>query len=375
MFIFFEKLFDKISSYILPYLLNIKIKIYHFPIIKNIVGDFPNGFCEDIIKLAKEKGWKVETHIIPEFTRKKPYTIENTIHKNYYRQYHLKEHSVNIIRIPSARIVTDEGNVVTPNNLIIDNMYFPIARKKSKVRKILKLPKEEYIDKRILAIPNVKNYFHWMIEVLPRFNYVKNFDLVAFPYELKFQKESLEMLNIPKENVIYYSNSTNIKAKEVIIPLMPIRSGNPYAETCKFVRELFLKKEFQNKKYERIYVTRGAVKHRKVINEKKIKNYLKHRGFTFVSMDGLTIQKQAEIFNSAKIIVAPHGAALTNLIFAKKGTKVIEFFAPDYVNVCFWAISNSVNLNYHYFLGEKIHLNYSINTKIKLDKLESSLTI
>ena len=44
---------------------------------------------------------------------------------------------------------------------------------------------------------------------------------------------------------------------------------------------------------------------------------------------------QVKIFNSAKLIVAMHGAGLTNLLFCKNKTKVIEITKNfvDYLNI------------------------------------------
>lgn len=97
-------------------------------------------------------------------------------------------------------------------------------------------------------------------------------------------------------------------------------------------------------------------------------------GFVAVTLDNLSIVEQAKIFNSAKVIVAPHGAALTNLVFCRKNTKIIEIFHPNYINVCFWALSNCVGLDYYYFIGEKkgfINLDLSFN--ISVDKLRKIL--
>ncbi|MDD3084040.1 MAG: glycosyltransferase family 61 protein [Candidatus ainarchaeum sp.] len=118
------------------------------------------------------------------------------------------------------------------------------------------------------------------------------------------------------------------------------------------MRKLFLKKynKKKYKKYEKIYVCRGNVKYRKVSNEKEIISFLKKKGFNPVKMTDLSVFEQAKIFNSAKIIIAPHGAALTNLVFCEKRTKVIEFFQNDYVNVCYWAVCNCLDLKYNYFI-------------------------
>ncbi|MGB7058147.1 MAG: hypothetical protein WBD58_10625, partial [Geitlerinemataceae cyanobacterium] len=52
--------------------------------------------------------------------------------------------------------------------------------------------------------------------------------------------------------------------------------------------------------------------------------------------------------------IAPHGSGLTNLAFCQPGTKVIEIFSPNYVYHCYWLVSNSIDLEYYYLLGETL---------------------
>ena len=58
-------------------------------------------------------------------------------------------------------------------------------------------------------------------------------------------------------------------------------------------------------------------------------------------------------FAEAEYIVGPHGAGLTNLAFAAPGAAVVELFARDYVNECFWALASTVEgLRYRYLVGD-----------------------
>jgi capsular polysaccharide biosynthesis protein len=67
----------------------------------------------------------------------------------------------------------------------------------------------------------------------------------------------------------------------------------------------------------------------------------------------MSVAEQAKVFAEADVIVATHGAALANLCFASPGSTVIELFAPDYVNVCYWALAQRVpGLRYRYLVGE-----------------------
>ena len=58
------------------------------------------------------------------------------------------------------------------------------------------------------------------------------------------------------------------------------------------------------------------------------------------------------LFYNAEVIVAPHGAGLSHLVFADLKVRVLELFAPIYVQQHYWHISNVMGFDYHYLLGE-----------------------
>lgn len=59
------------------------------------------------------------------------------------------------------------------------------------------------------------------------------------------------------------------------------------------------------------------------------------------------IADQIKIFRKAKNIVAPHGAGLSNMIYAEPGTPVIEFFPMGRGgNFCFWHLAQASKMNY-----------------------------
>ncbi|MFM7265345.1 MAG: glycosyltransferase family 61 protein, partial [Cyanobium sp.] len=108
----------------------------------------------------------------------------------------------------------------------------------------------------------------------------------------------------------------------------------------------------------RLYVSRGEARQRAVLNEESVMAYLSAYGFQCVRPDSLTLAQQIELFRRATHIIAPHGGALTNLIYASPGCQVLEIFQsghglrPDFFQLAalrgafysFWQAS-SVNKN------------------------------
>ena len=90
---------------------------------------------------------------------------------------------------------------------------------------------------------------------------------------------------------------------------------------------------------ERLYISRAKARRRCVANEGELWSALEPRGFDKLHLEDLTWSQQIAAFRSAKVIVAPHGAGLANMVFCQSGTKVIELFNRSYVNGCFWQLA------------------------------------
>ncbi len=105
---------------------------------------------------------------------------------------------------------------------------------------------------------------------------------------------------------------------------------------------------------KKIYVMRGTVGGRRERNFEEIRAALEPRGFTCMSMDGKTMQEEADLFGHADVVVAVHGAALHNQLFARPGTKVIELFAYDYFEPSNYIIASHCGCDYYYLIGESL---------------------
>jgi hypothetical protein len=86
--------------------------------------------------------------------------------------------------------------------------------------------------------------------------------------------------------------------------------------------------EFKSK----IYIRREDAHYRKIINEADLIIKLRKQGFEIINPQHFDILQQMKIFSNAEMIVAPHGSNMSNIIFCKKGTKIIEI-SPELNNL------------------------------------------
>ena len=83
--------------------------------------------------------------------------------------------------------------------------------------------------------------------------------------------------------------------------------------------------EFRSK----IYVRRENSNYRKIINEADLIDKLRKHNFEIINPQHFKILEQMKIFSNADVIISPFGSNLTNSIFCKKGTKIIEI-SPEF---------------------------------------------
>ena len=172
------------------------------------------------------------------------------------------------------------------------------------------------------------NYWHLLIDFIPRLTCLKNLSYeeikVIIPQNLpeKFFNFIIKVCNLLKlseisflkvnpENLIYYFESLIFTSKPDI-----------------FFTSLFYEKLFGNsitkKKDKNLYVKRGAVRKRNVLNEDQVVEFLKKYKYVAVNCSNLSMEVTIKTFSQAKNIIIPHGAAMANLIFVPNDINVIE---------------------------------------------------
>lgn len=79
-----------------------------------------------------------------------------------------------------------------------------------------------------------------------------------------------------------------------------------------------------NSPSRRIFVSRRDAPSRHMTNEDEAIDALSHYGIERVELSGLGFADQVALFAECELVVAPHGAGLTNLIFAPATCRVVE---------------------------------------------------
>ena len=206
----------------------------------------------------------------------------------------------------------------------------------------------------ILGSSPSDNYFSNLIHFLPRifFTNEKKIDVVIHRnLSNKFRKliKSICESRDIEIKFIFLDDEFYKFQKSQIPQFFPIlKSIN--------ILKFFFEKVLLNTKVpdfrKKIYIRREDAHYRKIINEADLIDILRNNNFEIINPNHFEILEQIKIFSNADLIISPHGSNLSNLIFTKKGTKVIEirpnFQEPYEINIAdrYKKIANSFSLDY-----------------------------
>jgi capsular polysaccharide biosynthesis protein len=308
-------------------------------------------------------------HPAVEIKRILPKTIEKEVHWKF-RVNETRVQPATFVAVIEGGRAYDEGVVITPDNHLLAEVsrmidageYVKDASKHQIFSKATLPPLQKVKGKiALLSAPGGRGYYHWMFDVLPRIHLLKEAGIsldsvdkfLVNNYVSRFHIETLNILGISREKVLESHWSPHIKAEQLIIPSLVGDTGHIPAYACEFLRQEFLSKiPHKTDSPKRLYFNRGQVTHRKVTNETEIVDFLSKYQFNSITLEALPLLEQISLMAHAEVVIVPHGAGLTNIIFCKPGTKVIELLSPHAVNVMYWTLSNQVGLDYYYLLAE-----------------------
>ena len=200
-----------------------------------------------------------------------------------------------------------------------------------------------------------ETYFHWMTEVLPMFLLEKKQEkglmrfrqILMHPYPKAFHQETFRSLGIRDGTVLPLDKHVVYRCEKLIAHSPHHMTGRAPGPTLKSVAGFFLPPASRIPAGpERLMILRGAAHSRPLLDREAIAGELTAKGFTEYEPAQDSIADQARAFRRARVIVATHGAALTNLIFCRPGTVLIELFSAKYVNPCYLHICQQLGIRH-----------------------------
>lgn len=220
----------------------------------------------------------------------------------------------------------------------------------------------------VYAVVHTKwfNYSFWLTSSLVRLQMLveSGIDFVLI------YPESWDKISYISQSLQVFPDIKTLKIKDGIhiqIPKLLFPEVRPYTACfsgmeLKKIRETIIQKlpeKFITKIFpERIYLTRSKAKCRKIQNENEIIKILIQYKFTIVDFDELSFWEQVACMNNVKNFVSIHGAGMSNIIFMKQGTKVLELINKQYAEkeytFPFWKMASLLDLKYYMQFGNTV---------------------
>jgi Glycosyltransferase 61 len=233
----------------------------------------------------------------------------------------------------------------------------------------------EFIPGWCSVFRNRHTYAHSLLDNIPRCYLLDNPEYRGLE-EIKLLCSSpfteIENLFVPKlvpKNAKPYpvSKGKLYHIENLIFPAFLRMAGSGYLPLpyLSKIRSEFLSKR-PCKKNKRIYISREAfalTSKRHILNEEELFSALNKVGFEKYMTEKMSIPEQIELFSNAEIVVAVHGAALSNILFSRE-IDVLELhptkseFLPF-----FYHLSKSLGHRHKVWFGNEIdfYSNFEVN--------------
>lgn len=194
------------------------------------------------------------------------------------------------------------------------------------------------------------NFYHWLLEDLPAILRAEMADpdvLILVPKSApSFVKDSLMYLGLQ-----FGFGDGLALLPDVVFPGRTADAGWHHFADLNLIKSRIpdpTEAEIATRA-SKIYVSR-ANSTRPVENERSLEDFLEGEGFQIIRAEDFSFRDQIHAFAGAKIVVGPHGAGLSNILFLGANSKVVELASEANVNQCFERLAKSLGHSYSRFI-------------------------
>ena len=234
------------------------------------------------------------------------------------------------------------------------------------------------------------NYFHFLFDIITKLKiYQEKFPLNEIDYFYvpgisNWQKKILSLFEIGENRLIDSNKYRHIKGTEIIAVDHPWYKKGFIQQEIKnlpewsifFLREKFLKFKKKFNASKKIFIDRSdsVYSHCELINNQEVIDYLERNEFKSYQVSKLDFFEQIFLFENAEVIISPHGAALTNIIFSNPSLKLFELIPDNHGSIKCERISKFLNFKYTRICLDPIKsTNLDGDIKIEINKLNEIL--
>ena len=197
------------------------------------------------------------------------------------------------------------------------------------------------------------NHSHWLTAHLPKLLLLRERDMlgdVLLPPERSTAIDgSLRMLGLEPEQFQTFDLARPLFVEELTI--MGTDRFRP--ELLQLIPEAF-GVTGADTPHRKVLISRLKASRRRLVNEDEVWSLLEPLGFERVFMEEMTFAAQVQLMRETAVLVAPHGAGLTNMLFCPRGAQIVEIADLGFPNPNFYAVASAMGHDYWLIPAESL---------------------
>ncbi len=229
-------------------------------------------------------------------------------------------------------------------------------------------PELDYIIPLLSKLSN--NYYHWTIENLTRVvllnacdkHFKTKYSIVIAANAPAFIADSLKyLLQWPEDKIIKWQDNQAASVNNCLLISYPVTRNEETKMIYGYplqIYKLLNGVAFSNIQPcdkilpEYFIISRAKAKFRMLVNESAIKAALSDYPVEIIHLESLSYVQQVQLFQKAKLVIAPHGAGLTNIVYCNGQSMIIEL-CPEKENysqpALFYQIARALQIRYYIY--------------------------
>lgn len=260
--------------------------------------------------------------------RYKKYFAKSTNWQNINADTHIEKINNGIVAINPKNqrfCVFDTNNKPIKNSIPFRN------GEKQPIPRLCKT--NHYMDLDVVYLGNLEDHFgHFLLEHTNRVYPALQRKFKRLKYVLvnnrQFKKTPdfiwtfFSLLGISRSDIIIVNETT--KFKSICVPSPCFNIPNISSAAFKNTFNKIASNIEDETKFDKIYVSRTALEHRKTFGEEKIQNIFRKNGYKIITPEKMPLERQISFMKNCKSLAGIAGSALHLALFMPKGGNVIQ---------------------------------------------------
>ncbi|MEI3855662.1 MULTISPECIES: glycosyltransferase family 61 protein [unclassified Ensifer] len=224
------------------------------------------------------------------------------------------------------------------------------------------------------------NYGHWLIELVPKLEIAKSIcriDGVAIPMlegpMHAVMRDSLRLANREQHIPVFQLHRQQVGFFKELILVSGLTNHGVFMSPLAVEAIERISTQVPGRGSRRVYVSRQGTP-RNLVGADAIEGELERRGFAIVNPGLMTFEQQIAAFKDAEIVAGVMGAGMTNIVFARRGAKILNITPAAMPDTFFYFLSVHKKHEYCELRGPNVqsHGSWDVPFSVSLERLLSA---